>query len=181
MRHKSWPFWEAWNVIFGKDRANGGEAEDVAESAKRLRAQQSVGSQCNENDYHPSFENTPVNNADPLAYDADINDTGSGNDDKQTSTNKSGSLKRKNISSDDKLMEFLGNPHSETNSRLEVIAARIRYEFDLGKMRQEVFNKLETVEGLTLDERYDLCQILGKESHSLEIFMGMPSNARLGY
>ena len=111
MRHKSWPFWEAWNVIFGKDRANGGEAEDVAESAKRLRAQQSVGSQCYANDYHPSLENTPVNNADPLAYDADINDTGSGNDDKQTSTNKSASLKRKNMSSDDKLMEFLGYLH----------------------------------------------------------------------
>ena len=85
------------------------------------------------------------------------------------------------MSSDDKLMEFLGNLLAETNSRLEVIATRIGYEFDLGKARREVFNKLGTVEGLTQDERYDLCEILKKESQWLEIFMGMPSNARLGY
>ncbi|KAL1566833.1 hypothetical protein AAHA92_02390 [Salvia divinorum] len=85
------------------------------------------------------------------------------------------------MSSDDALMEFLANLHAETNSRLEVISSRIGYEFDLGKARQDVFDKLGTVEGLTLDERYDLCDILGDKSQRLEVFMGMPSNARLGY
>ena len=78
-------------------------------------------------------------------------------------------------------MEFLGNLHAETNSRFEAIYARIGYEFDLGKARQAVFDKLETIDGLTLDERYELCNILSDESQRLEVFMGMPANARVGY
>ena len=73
------------------------------------------------------------------------------------------------------------NLHAETNSRLEVIAARIGYEFDMGKAQSEVFDKLGTVEGLTLGERYELCDILSEKSQRLRIFMGMPENARLGY
>ncbi|KAL1566834.1 hypothetical protein AAHA92_02391 [Salvia divinorum] len=89
MRPKSWPFWETWKCIFGKDRESGGGAEDVALVADKLRAQQAVGSQCNENDYHPSFEDVLDNGFDPLADATDINDTTSGNDGRQTSTNKS--------------------------------------------------------------------------------------------
>ncbi|KAG6416047.1 hypothetical protein SASPL_123469 [Salvia splendens] len=33
-RNKSWPFWETWKVIFGKDRACGGGAEGVANAAE---------------------------------------------------------------------------------------------------------------------------------------------------
>ncbi|KAL1559032.1 hypothetical protein AAHA92_09421 [Salvia divinorum] len=73
------------------------------------------------------------------------------------------------------------NLHAETNSRLEIISLGIGYEFDLGKARQEVFDKLGNVEGLTFDERYKLCDILGDKSQCLEVFMGMPPNARLGY
>ncbi|KAL1559962.1 hypothetical protein AAHA92_10239 [Salvia divinorum] len=91
MRPKSWPFWETWKCIFGKDRASGGGAEDVALVADKLQAQQAVGSQCNKNDYHPSFEDVLDDGFDPLADATDMNDTTSGNDGRQTSTNKSGS------------------------------------------------------------------------------------------
>ncbi|KAG6383727.1 hypothetical protein SASPL_156508 [Salvia splendens] len=70
---------------------------------------------------------------------------------------------------------------AETNARLEVISTRIGYEFDLGKAKQDVFYKLETVECLTLDQRYELCNILSDKPHRLEVFMGMRASARLGY
>ncbi|KAL1540578.1 hypothetical protein AAHA92_24913 [Salvia divinorum] len=79
------------------------------------------------------------------------------------------------------MMEFLANLHVETNSCLDFISARIGYEFDFGKARQEVFDKLGDVDGLTLDQRYELCDILGDKSQRLEVFMGMPVHARLGY
>ncbi|KAG6402011.1 hypothetical protein SASPL_138880 [Salvia splendens] len=69
----------------------------------------------------------------------------------------------------------------DTNARLEVISTRIGYEFDLGKAKQDVFYKLETVECLTLDQRYELCNILSDKPHRLEVFMGMRASARLGY
>ncbi|KAL1545562.1 hypothetical protein AAHA92_22271 [Salvia divinorum] len=181
MRTKSWPFWETWKSIFGKDRATGGGAEDVDIAADRVRSQLAGGSQCNENYYHPTFEDFSVDETAPLAEQSDNHDNSSENTDKPMSTNKHGSLKRKQPSSDVVLMEFLANLHAETNSRLEVISSRIGYEFDLGKARQEVFDKLGSVEGLTLDRRYELCDILGDKSQPLEEFMGMPVNARLGY
>ncbi|KAL1543543.1 hypothetical protein AAHA92_20505 [Salvia divinorum] len=170
---------EQWEQIVKADKNAKLCAPNAA--ADGVRAQQAARSQCNENDYHPSFEDFPFDVTNPVAEQADINDNSSGNDEMQTSMNKACTLKRKNLSNDDALMEFLANLHAETNSRLEVISSRIGYEFDLGKARQEVFNKLGSVEGLTLDEKYELCDILGDKSQRLEVFMGMPPNARLGY
>lgn len=44
-----------------------------------------------------------------------------------------------------------------------------------------MFEKLCTVDGLTLAQRYQLCNILGDKPQRLHIFTGMPEAARLGY
>ncbi|KAG6387427.1 hypothetical protein SASPL_152614 [Salvia splendens] len=82
---------------------------------------------------------------------------------------------------DAELMEFLGNLHEKTDARLEMISKRIGYEFDMGQARQEVFDKFGIVEGLTLPQRYRMCNILGDKSQRLEVFICMPANALLGY
>ena len=180
MRTKSWPLYDTWKFIFSKDRASGGGAENIDAAAARLRAQMPSGSECNENDYYPSFEDFIPNPNTPVG-DTDFHDTSSGNVGKQTSTSGTSPKKRKKVSRDGELMEFLGNLHAETNTRLEKISNRIGYEFDMAKAREEVFAKLGTVEGLTLDQTYDLCNILGDKPQRLEVFNGMPTNARLGY
>ncbi|KAG6385287.1 hypothetical protein SASPL_154119 [Salvia splendens] len=63
----------------------------------------------------------------------------------------------------------------------KLLTFRIVYEFDLGKARQEVFEKLACVDGLSLDQRHELCDILGKKPQRLEVFMGMLANAKLRY
>lgn len=182
MRTKPWPLWEMWKAIFGKDRAIGGGAEQVDAAAERMRANLQGSNEVNENDYHPFFDDEEIHNVLPMSQQVMNESNTSGNIDKQTSTNKYGSSKkRKHEGPDAALLEFLANLHSETNSRLEVISARIGYEFDLGKARQDVFDKLCTVEGLTLVQRYQLCNILGDKSQRLEVFMGMPASMRLGY
>ncbi|KAL1566950.1 hypothetical protein AAHA92_02487 [Salvia divinorum] len=143
MRNKSWPYWEAWKCIFGKDRACGGGAEDVDIATESSR--------CNENDYHPSFEDFIPDEVPIVAPGVETVNSSS------------------------------AHTEQATNSRLDIISSRIGYEFDLGKARQDVFDKLGTVDGLTLDQRYDLCDILGDKPQRLEVFMGMPANARLGY
>ncbi|KAL1536838.1 hypothetical protein AAHA92_29421 [Salvia divinorum] len=162
MRNKSWPYWEAWKCIFGKDRASGVGAEE-------------------ENDYIPTFEDF-LGNEVPPNVSLNVEKQGSSEVQSQhVSTTKSAGQMRKLSHSDDALMEFLGNLHEQTNSRLDIISSRIGYEFDLGKARQEVFDKLGCVEGLTLDQRYELCDILCDKPQRLEVFMGMPMNAKLGY
>ncbi|XP_042001392.1 uncharacterized protein LOC121750840 [Salvia splendens] len=53
MRKKSWPFWETWKIIFGKDRASGRGAEQVNVVAARVNAHLADASQSNENYYYP--------------------------------------------------------------------------------------------------------------------------------
>ncbi|KAG6416273.1 hypothetical protein SASPL_123699 [Salvia splendens] len=181
MRGKSCPLWETWKAIFGKDHASGAGAEQVADAVHRLRGNGPSSSEVNENDF-PGFEDQDSDNVVRLSQASGFEGYNSGNNGKQASINNSGrSQKRRHVVADASLMEFLSNLHAETNARLEVISSRIRYEFDLGKAKQDVFDKLETVEGLTLDQRYELCNILSDKPQRLEVFMGMRADARLGY
>ncbi|KAG6408279.1 hypothetical protein SASPL_131284 [Salvia splendens] len=84
-------------------------------------------------------------------------------------------------STDSALIEVLTTLHAKTNRYLEMISSMIGYEFDMGKARQEVYDKLGTVDGLTIGQRYNLCDILSDKPQRLEVFMGMPTTARLGY
>nr|KAG6405489.1 hypothetical protein SASPL_133079 [Salvia splendens] len=131
MRTKLWPFWETWKSIFGKDRASGGGAEQVDAAAEHLKAQLGGGSQVNENDYRPSYEDA----SEPYVQPVDLNDDNFGNSGKQASTTKPSSHKGKQYDHDTVMMEFLSHLHAKTNNRLEMISTRIGYEFDLGKAR----------------------------------------------
>ncbi|XP_047958574.1 uncharacterized protein LOC125204070 [Salvia hispanica] len=183
MRTKSWPLFEIWKSIFGKDRAGGGGAEQVDAAAARVRAQLAGGSQSNDNNnyYYPTFEDFSPDPSVPLTDIPDVIETITRSSTKEASTNKPSRFKGKTDSGDNAMMEFLANLHNETNARLEVISERIGYEFDLGKARQDVYDKLGTVEGLTIAQRYQLCNILGDKPQRLEVFIGMPEDARLGY
>ncbi|KAG6403936.1 hypothetical protein SASPL_136170 [Salvia splendens] len=181
MRPKSWPLWDTWKIVFGNDRAGGGGAEQLDGAAAGARSQQSGGSQSNDNYYYPSFDDFSPGASIPVNDIPDVNDHVSGQSEQGTSANKASSLKGKNVSGDTAMTEFLANLHSETNARLEVISSRIGYEFDLAKAREDVFEKLCTVDGLTLAQRYQLCNILGDKPQRLHIFTCMPEAARLGY
>lgn len=170
-------------MIFGKDHASGGEAEQINDADEILRSQIGTHSEVNENDYQPCLDDIEAEKLVPPSETMGNQDMSSGNSiSKQTSTNKSNySKKRKLDGSVDALVEFLANLHVETNSRLEVISTWIDYEFDLGQVRQDVFAKLCDVDGLTLDQRHELCNILGDKPQWMEIFMGLQKTARLGY
>ncbi|KAG6415957.1 hypothetical protein SASPL_123378 [Salvia splendens] len=181
MRNKSWPFWEDWKSIFGKDRATGVGGEDIEVAAATLQTNRASGSQCNENNYLPTFEDFLPNQSPNEVEGMENQHSSSAHTEHLVSNTKSHTQKRKAPATDDALMDFLGNLHAQTNARLDVIASRIGYEFDIGKARQEVFDKLCDVDGLTLAQRYKLCSILADKPQRMEVFMGMKEHAKLGY
>ncbi|KAG6392660.1 hypothetical protein SASPL_146884 [Salvia splendens] len=133
MRHKSWPLWETWKCIFGKDGATGGGAENISVAAARLRDSGGGGSHCDESDSQPPFVAVPFTDIEPPKDENVAEQMSSGNTDKQPVA------------------------------------------------RQAVFEKLSEVDGITTVEKYRLCNILGNKPQRLEMFMGMPVPARLGY
>ena len=154
MRTKSWPYWEDWKVVFGKDRANGGQSEWVADAAADSSPEAPVTEIGDSSDYHPSFE-------DFLGYDEQVQatfaNTGVGDSSTQSGANATANVqvpqkskrKRKVRDDDNGIVELLGKLHAETNARLETLASRIGYEIDLGKARAEIFSHLCNIPELT--------------------------------
>lgn len=183
MRNKSWPLWETWTIIFGQDRANGGNAEDIADGAREVHLHNMANNDDPSNDYHVSLEDLfdePINPTVPTTNAQQDESTGQSQQPDAT-PKQPPPKKRKAASSDAALMEFLANLHAETNKRLEVISSRIGYDFDMGQARQDVYEKLRSVEGLTVVQRYQLCNILADKPQRLEVFMGMAADAKPGY
>ncbi|KAG6434005.1 hypothetical protein SASPL_105624 [Salvia splendens] len=186
MRTKSWPFWDDWKVIFGKDRATGQNAEGVAEAAKNSSPDEPV-TDIGEStaDYHPSFDDFIGYEQVHATFGNNVVDDSSAHSGQNTNGPPPAppKHKRKRKVSDDEsgIVEMLGKMHSETNARLDTLAARIGYEMDLGKARKEIFRHLCDIPELTEIERYDLCDIIGKENSRLEIFTGLPDGLKPGY
>lgn len=150
--------------------------------ADRMRASAAAGSKVNENDFSQGLDHPEADKTFPLSQPGGNLDMSLGNSDKQASTSEPHCRKKHKVDGPDSaLMEFLANLHHDTNNHLEVISSRIGYEFDLGQANQDVFDKLGTVDGLTLTQEYRLCNILGDKPQRAEVFMGMLAATRLGY
>ncbi|KAL1567440.1 hypothetical protein AAHA92_02919 [Salvia divinorum] len=158
MRTKSWPFWEDWKQIFGKDRAIGGTSEVIGKAVKNSVHEEHVADMDGRSDKNIRFDDVLV---DDLLQETCGTDHGCDNG--------------------DTLLKLLGKLNAETNARLETLSMRIGYEMDLGKAQQNVFNQLGSIPALSEEQRYDLCDIVGKDNSILEIFMGLPEPSKLGY
>ena len=118
MRHNSWPLWENYKIIFRKDCATGGGAENISVVAACLRDSDEGDSQCDESDSQPPFVSALFAEHDPPPDELIGDHVSSGASDKQTCVPKTGGEKRKVPNLDELLMDFLSNLHAETNSRL---------------------------------------------------------------
>ncbi|KAG6416020.1 hypothetical protein SASPL_123441 [Salvia splendens] len=67
--------------------------------------------------------------------------------------------------------------HEDTNSRLQLLSTRIWYGVDLTQARKDMFERLGDIPGLSLDDKFDVCKMIAKESDRLDIFMGLPKIA----
>lgn len=71
--------------------------------------------------------------------------------------------------------------HRSTNAILDVLASRIGYDYDLGKARRGIFGKLSDIPGLTLDDKFDVGEMLADSDGRLEFFMSLPEDTRREY
>ncbi|KAL8528452.1 hypothetical protein ACS0TY_006036 [Phlomoides rotata] len=70
---------------------------------------------------------------------------------------------------------------TSSDRRLGSLCRVLGYEANLGKARQDIFNMLECIPELTLDEKIDVAKILAKNPQYLEMFLGFPVEARARY
>ncbi|KAL1554873.1 hypothetical protein AAHA92_15381 [Salvia divinorum] len=152
LRHKSWPYYEDWKLVFGKDRATGLGAEDMVDAADEV-------------DGAPHEETT-----DSVYSSA-----------QQSSSAGVAGKKQKGRDALDDLIEVIGKMHQDTNARLQYLATRIGYEFDLTKARKEVFELVGVIPGLSLEQVLDASEIILAKVERLDFFMSLPEGARQVY
>ncbi|KAG6384851.1 hypothetical protein SASPL_113449 [Salvia splendens] len=190
MRHKAWPLWDDWKMIFGNDRATGGTAEGIGEAVANNTTDEAFTSIGESADYYPSFEDFLGSDQVQPGYTNEVVDDNSAQSGQNVAANtnappapapKKMTRKRKSCDDDSALLNLLSNLHAETNARLDKLTARIGYEIDLGQARKEIFRHLGNIPELTESQRYDLCDIIGKENSRLEIFTGLPDASKPGY
>ncbi|KAG6389397.1 hypothetical protein SASPL_150865 [Salvia splendens] len=177
MRHKAWPYWDDWKIIFGKDRATSGTSEgmplDQGNKAKLIKLVQKAKKAKNRS-------NPPTQ---MMFWMTTAPQSGGQNVAVNTHAHVPKKMKGKCKTSDDdsRLLNLFGNLHVDTNARLDKLTARIGYEMDLRQARKEIFRHLGDIPELTENQCYDLCDIIGKENSRLEILKGLPDASKPGY
>lgn len=168
MRYKAWLYYHDWCDIFGRDRATVKQAEDVMDAVNDL---------CNtdknkENDMAADFN---------ILLD-DFEDETENISICQPANNGSGKKniekKRKSMDRSDSRYEMLSSFCRNTEARLGDIACRIDYEYDVSTARNEVFEAVGKIGGLTLQEKLMVSNELVKNTEQLELFSSLPEDAR---
>ncbi|XP_057771108.1 uncharacterized protein LOC130990897 [Salvia miltiorrhiza] len=171
MRYKSWPMFDDWKDIFGKDRATGEQTEDLMEAIHAMYAADNMAQDGGDTAFNPAEGDAQTEEEDASVCQSGKIRTGAGGSKK----------KRKTRSEVDVLCAALGEVSKNANDRLESLATRIGYEWDLGQARQAVYEKLGQIPGLSLKDKFVVCEMLADKVQLLEIFIGLPEDAKAAY
>ncbi|XP_042058988.1 uncharacterized protein LOC121803382 [Salvia splendens] len=123
MRNKTWPYFDEWNIIFGKDRANGDSAEGLKKAVNELDAQEAMGNT------NTSGEHSINVDKDDITGEED--DTVSVFQENGTNGLKRSDRKRKGDDSTNPTFQLLSKMHADTTESLKSVSSRIGYEIDL--------------------------------------------------
>ncbi|XP_047945053.1 uncharacterized protein LOC125191691 isoform X2 [Salvia hispanica] len=178
MRYKAWPYYEDWKTIFGKDRAAGGRAEEVAEADEVLHgpaASVADESKPNMSPFHLDDFYTEEQINEGLQYDGQ-GYAASLDNDVTTTPNLAAPKKALRKRKVEDLMELMLNAmnkmNENTSDRLNTLSMRIGYDYDLSAKRVEVAKMLDCIPEITKKQKFIACDILVKEPERLDLFSG---------
>ncbi|KAL1540521.1 hypothetical protein AAHA92_24864 [Salvia divinorum] len=180
MRDKSWPQYDDWLEIFGKDRANGSGAEDIMEALNGLYSAERQGTSDGGGLNAPTDDTSAddsmnVNSLHEAPADSTCQSAGGSESQSEAARKSTGDPAM------DVMLELIGKMHEDTNARLQCLSLRIGYEQDLCKAQKEVFELLGRIPELSLQQKFDAGDILLEKIERLNFFLGIPEGGRLAY
>ncbi|KAG6394732.1 hypothetical protein SASPL_145322 [Salvia splendens] len=182
LRNKSWPYYEDWKIIFGKDRANGTGAEDMLDAYNDLEPIEHVETTGAGLDFDFGLHAFLGGDA-GLHRDSPtvMSDSGFSRA-RESPTTETSSKKRKTRDAGlEGLVEVIGKMHEATNVRLEYLGNIIGYEFDLTKAHKDVFELVSNINGIILAEVFDASDFILEKVERMDFFMSLPEVARHAY
>ncbi|KAG8390603.1 hypothetical protein BUALT_Bualt01G0100700 [Buddleja alternifolia] len=176
MRWKSWPYYNSWCEIFGKDRANGNGAEDFHDAFVGV--------------IHTKTETQPQSPPATNLEDIDTLDTPLAEEVATTLVCEPDSSTTTKPTSKDKcklsegivgpIMEGLNNFTEKTDSRLGDIIRKMGHEHELTRKCESVYHIVNEILDLTLDDKLVATNMIVKNTQVIAIFFSLPQEAKVG-
>ncbi|KAK6115744.1 hypothetical protein DH2020_008013 [Rehmannia glutinosa] len=162
MRFKSWPFYNVWVNIFGKNRAMGEYAEGFTKAVNHVLNGTTTQDEEPPNQFRNLFEEShdEIENMSKLLKILD--------------PQRRRMLVKEYQQTARTLCIFCQN----TDARLGDIAKRIGFEYDILMDRKEVFGMVCKIEGLSLQEKLLVLKLFVKNTEDLELFFSLPTEAK---
>ncbi|KAK6164017.1 hypothetical protein DH2020_000881 [Rehmannia glutinosa] len=156
MRFKTWPFYNDWVNIFGKDRATGEHAIGFIEAGSTMSL----------------MEIAPKRKSPLIFLETCLK-----------SLRKKSETNYVNVSMRQPRSYGRANGHllPNTDALDFEIAKRIGYEYDISTARKEVFGLVAMMQGLSLQEKLLVSKLLVKNTEDLELFFSLPDEAKIEF
>ncbi|KAG6394974.1 hypothetical protein SASPL_145565 [Salvia splendens] len=167
-RFKSWHMFDEWKDMFGKDRATSSGGRDLEELYHGVRSNLNVGNESQEAEFKASADKSTRDNETGTQLSAKTN----GNT--PTQLPKRTGKKRKLVDRTDVFLELLAKRQDETSSRLDKLANRTEFEFDVSKARKKVFGMLGNIQGITPGHQIDTAEFIFSKVEHLDLFNNLP-------
>ncbi|XP_028098688.1 uncharacterized protein LOC114298330 isoform X1 [Camellia sinensis] len=171
MQNKSFPYYEDWLVLFGKDRATGELAEDPADAVEAIAVEEAMGEK---------GDGSPAKQFNVADFECSMSTNGNASN---SSTFSKGGTKRarttEGIASNIATMtETLGSFLDKTDTRLGEIVKRIGYQHDLSQARRSVNAELLKLP-LTSTQRLTAGSLIVKDAQRVDFFFSLSDADKL--
>ncbi|GMP62051.1 hypothetical protein CsSME_00024301 [Camellia sinensis var. sinensis] len=179
LRNKSFPYFDSWIHIFGKDRATGEFAEGPADAVDAINAEEELlfNSLADDGTF---LEHMGISSH----IGEGINCSSSSSQRPPESSTKKNDNKKRPRGNDDvveglsMIANKLGEVFSATNEKLDFIGRRMGYEHDLASKRASLNDELIKLP-IALDERLDACEIISQSAQKLDMFFSLTHDDKL--
>ncbi|XP_075480097.1 uncharacterized protein LOC142520828 [Primulina tabacum] len=169
MRYRSWPFYNDWCEIFGRDRATGEQSESfvdaVQEDALNLGNTDGVGVDVGLEKWFDGFED----NADSISVSVPTFSVAT------TGKKSIGKKRKRSAEIEDRIVDAMNNFSDMTKISIEDLSKKIGYDPVATK---DAFGAMGTIPGLTIDEKIFVADKLVENPKKLAFFFSLPDEAR---
>lgn len=167
MRHKQWPYYQEWNVIFGKDRATGDRGNSVGEAVMKL-----FHGEKGKTDVSTSSDPVPPS-GNPTGYESDdMSACGGESTCSPTKPSKKINKKRPRAGSailEGTMVDMMSDFFSKTDAKLAQLVDKVGFD-ECEVLRDKVFEILEGMEELTVEDKVKVSCAICDKKKDLEIF-----------
>ena len=181
MRDKSWPYFNDWGVIFGKDRATGEFAIDVEDMVGDAEVEASMREVENIEAHNPVAPNVPASSSathggdQPPSMEPSV---ASPCPNKRKKAKVSGNASDSIAKSLGDISKVFGEYVQESRKQLDSIAHRVGYMHDVSDARKRVNAELEKINGLSMVDRHAALFKICSDPVKVDIFFSLPDYER---